>query len=100
VRQGDWKLIYHHVTRRLELFNLQKDLSEQEDLAHRESDKTKILAKVLADFLRDTKAGMTTDVATNKPVEYPDQVPHQGPSRIGLRGGNVGQARRTLSVTG
>jgi arylsulfatase A-like enzyme len=76
VRQGDWKLIYHHVTRKLELFNLQEDLSEQEDLAHQESGKTKKLAKVLAEFLRDTKADMPTDVATNKSVEYPDQVPH------------------------
>jgi len=73
VRKGQWKLIYHHVERTLELFNLQEDLSEQNDLARREPDKTRELAKVLADFLRQTGARMTIDAATNRPVEYPDE---------------------------
>jgi len=40
-------------------------------------DSAKELARILADFLRKTKAGMTIDKATNKPVEYPDQLGHR-----------------------
>jgi len=74
IRKGDWKLIYHHVTRKLELFNIKEDLSEENDLSDSEQDKAKELARVLGDFLRETKAGMTIDKATNMPVEYPDQI--------------------------
>jgi arylsulfatase A-like enzyme len=74
VRKGDWKLIYHHVTRQLELFNLRSDLSERDDLSRREPEKTRELAKVLGDFLRDAKAKMTIDRATDQPVEYPDRI--------------------------
>jgi arylsulfatase A-like enzyme len=74
VRAGDWKLIYHHVTRKLELFNLEQDLSERNDLSQREQDKTRQLTEMLSNFLRETKARMTVDAATNEPVEYPDEV--------------------------
>ena len=84
VRVGDWKLIYHHVTRKLELFNLKQDLSESNDLSRREQGKTRELAETLSDFLRETKAGMTVDIATNKPVEYPDEV---ATGSVGIRRG-------------
>jgi hypothetical protein len=70
----DWKLIYHHVTRRVELFNLKEDLGEQADLSRREPAKARELAEILADFLRETEAGMTIDAATNRPIEYPDEI--------------------------
>lgn len=74
VRRGDWKLIYHHATRKLELFNLKQDLSERNDLSRREPVKTRELAGILSGFLRETKASMTQDKVTNRPVEYPDEV--------------------------
>ncbi len=78
VRMGDWKLIYHHIPRRLELFNLRDDLSETEDLAQRERDRTEQLATTLGEFLRATNAGMTIDLASDKPVAYPDEVAASG----------------------
>jgi len=74
VRKGDWKLIYHHVTRKLELFNLKDDLSERSDLASENQTKTRELAVILSGHLRETKARMTIDRTTDKPVEYPDQM--------------------------
>jgi hypothetical protein len=74
VRAGDWKLIYHHVTRKLELFHLKEDLSERRDLMRQESARTRRLAELLSNHLRETRASMTVDVATNKPVEYPDEI--------------------------
>ncbi len=35
VRSGDWKLIEHYTTGRLELYNLKNDIGEQDDLAAR-----------------------------------------------------------------
>jgi arylsulfatase A-like enzyme len=74
LRQGSWKLIYHHPDRRLELFNLDADLSETRDLAKENPAKATDLAKLLADRLRATNALMPTEKANAKPVEFPDQV--------------------------
>jgi arylsulfatase A-like enzyme len=74
VRKGDWKLIYHHMTRKLELFNLKTDLGEQHDLRTSRPEKTRELAGVLSDYLRIAQAKMTIDRATDKPVPYPDQI--------------------------
>jgi len=74
MRQGDWKLIYRHVERKLELYNLTEDLSEKNDLSTQEPVKGKELAKVLSDFLRESKAQMPQDNSTGKLVEYPDDI--------------------------
>jgi len=47
VRQGPWKLIYHHATRKRELFQLDDDIGEKTDLAESKPDKADELAKVL-----------------------------------------------------
>lgn len=73
VRKGDWKLIYHHITRKLELYDLGKDIGERNDLASTDPAKTRELSVILSDHLRDTRAGMTVDRSTNQPVAYPDQ---------------------------
>lgn len=77
VRKGDYKLIYHHATRILELFNLRDDISEQHNLADTNRIKTRELAVILSNHLRATKANMTIDLSTTKPVEYPDQILYQ-----------------------
>jgi arylsulfatase A-like enzyme len=75
VRQGDWKLIYHHVDRQLELFNVKVDIGEQNNLASLRPEKTAELAGILSDHLRETGAGMPIDKATGKSIEYPDALP-------------------------
>ena len=74
VRQGDWKLIYHHIDRKLELFNLKNDISEINDLSTQNKEKLKELAGVLTSHLRDTNALMPFDKIKGKRVEYPAEV--------------------------
>ena len=74
MRQGNWKLVYRHVGRELELYNLKNDLSEKNDLAKNDPKKLSKLVKVLSDFLRDSKAQMPMDNRTGKTVEYPDEL--------------------------
>jgi len=74
VRKGDWKLIYFHMNRELELYNLKNDIGEEENLVKENTEKTKELSIVLSDFLRETNAGMSIDKRTNKQVEYPDEI--------------------------
>ncbi len=74
VRKGNWKLIYHHLDQRLELFDLSCDISENENLAETERAKVKELVGILSDFLRETEAGMPILTKTKKKVPYPDEI--------------------------
>ena len=71
MRRGPWKLVYHHPVRRLELFNLEDDLSEQQDLSEKYPERVRDLAKQMTRHLKETKALMTVDKKTKKPVEFP-----------------------------
>jgi arylsulfatase A-like enzyme len=71
IRQGPWKLIYHHADRRLELFNIGEDLSETRDLAQDQPAKVAELAALLSARLRAEGALMPTDKATGKPIPSP-----------------------------
>ena len=71
VRQGDWKLIYHHVDQRYELFNLRHDLGEKTNLAQKEPAKRAELAALLAARLQELEAPMPLVKATGKPVPLP-----------------------------
>ena len=73
VRQDEWKLIYHHASRKLELFNLKEDIGEKNVLADNQQKKME-LVKVLSDFLREAGGQMPIDKTTGKPVEYPDEL--------------------------
>ncbi len=77
VRKGDWKLIYHHIERKPELFNLKDDISENNDLASENPEKLRELAVILTDFLKESGALMPMDKTTGKPVEYPDKYKTQ-----------------------
>ncbi|WP_309711655.1 sulfatase-like hydrolase/transferase [Armatimonas sp.] len=77
VRQGPWKLIYHHISRKRELFNLDNDIGETTDLATVQPDKTDELAKVLGERLRALDAQLPMDKAKKQPVEWPDRLPPQ-----------------------
>jgi len=71
VRKGDWKLIYQHVTRKLELYNLREDIGEEKNLAADRPEKLRELAQVLTDFLEEAGALLPTDKQIGKRVEYP-----------------------------
>lgn len=71
IRLGPWKLIYHHVDRRLELFNIDNDIAERDDLAAQKPDKTKELAARLTQLLKERGAQMPTDSRTGQLIEFP-----------------------------
>jgi arylsulfatase A-like enzyme len=60
VRQENYKLIEFYETGRLELYNLQKDLNEKNNLAGKMPAKAKELRKLLADWRKRVKAQMPT----------------------------------------
>lgn len=74
IRQGPWKLIYHHLDRRRELFNLADDLGETRDLARDQPAKLAELSRLLADRLRAADAQMPTDNATGGTIPFPDAL--------------------------
>lgn len=74
VRKGDWKLIYFHIDRKLELYNLREDIGEENNLAKENPEKLNELAKVLTDHLKECSAQMPVDKTTGKEVEYPVEI--------------------------
>lgn len=74
VRLGDWKLIYYHADRHFELFNLNEDIGESQNLAEKEPAKLEELAKVLSEYLKKVDAQMPIDKATGKTVDLPSEV--------------------------
>ncbi len=74
IRQGDWKLIYHHSAQRLELFNIANDIGETEELSAKMPDKVKSLAEELGRRLRFLGAEMPIEKASGKPYPWPDRI--------------------------
>ena len=74
IRKGEWKLIYQHVDQNLELYNIRTDISEKTNLAENETVKVKELAGILADFLRESGAGLPISKTTKKVIPYPDEL--------------------------
>lgn len=74
IRQGKWKLIYHHTNRKLELFNLEEDISERNNLAFQNREKTHELSRVLTDHLLSSGALMPWDKIKQETVPYPIEV--------------------------
>lgn len=71
IRIGPWKLIYHHADQRQELFNLDADISEQNNLATQQPEKTKELAARLTQLLKERGAQMPVDTRTGQPIPLP-----------------------------
>ncbi len=61
IRSGDWKLIEYFETGQVELFNLAKDVGEQDDLSGRHKDKADTLLKRLRDWRAATDAPVPTE---------------------------------------
>ncbi len=74
IRVGAWKLIYHHADQRLELFNLDADISENTDLASQEPRRVRKLAARLAAVLKRLGAQMPIEKRSGKAVPWPDEV--------------------------
>ena len=74
MRKGNWKIVYDHLSQRIELYDLSKDISEKNDVASKYPDKAKELAKILSDKLRAWDAPMPHIRATGKLVPLPDEI--------------------------
>ena len=79
IRQGPWKLIYHHADRRLELFNIDDDISETRDLAKEKPAEVRSLSRLLSERLRSMDALMPLEKVTGRSVDFPDALPGAGP---------------------
>jgi arylsulfatase A-like enzyme len=71
IRKGDFKLIYFHDDKHLELYNLREDISESENLAESRSDVAGSLAVQLSRFLKDCNADMPTIRSSGVAVPMP-----------------------------
>ena len=67
-------MIYFHIDRKLELYNLREDIGEENNLAKENPEKLNELAKVLTDHLKECSAQMPVDKTTGKEVEYPVEI--------------------------
>ena len=56
IMEGDWKLIHYHEDERDELYNLSKDIGEQNDLVSKEINRAQQMRKKLDTWLKQTKA--------------------------------------------
>ena len=74
VRKGDWKLVYRMRTGTLELYNLEDDLGEQNNVAAAHPEKVKELAAELSSRLREWNSPMPTSRADGKVVPMPDEL--------------------------
>jgi arylsulfatase A-like enzyme len=75
IRQGDWKLIYFHKQQILELYDLSKDIEELHDLSALEVAKTKTLAHLLTQKLKERNASMPSWLSTGKTIAWPNEIP-------------------------
>ena len=75
VRQGKWKFIYFHDTQIVELYNLEDDISENNNLISLNTSKSELLANVLTKYLKSVDAQMPLNKMTNSKVSWPDEHP-------------------------
>jgi arylsulfatase A-like enzyme len=74
IRQGDWKLIYFHKQQTLELYNLSIDIEERHDLSGIEVAKTKSLAHLLTQKLKERSAAMPSWLSNDKTIAWPNEI--------------------------
>ena len=75
VRQGKWKFIYFHNTQIMELYNLEKDIFENNNLISVNNSKSEELANVLSEYLKSVDAQMPYNKTTNSIVPWPNEHP-------------------------
>jgi arylsulfatase A-like enzyme len=74
IRQGDWKLIYFHKQQVLELYDLSKDIEELHDLSSQEIAKTKALANLLTQKLKERGAAMPSWLSNGQTIAWPNEI--------------------------
>jgi arylsulfatase A-like enzyme len=74
IRIGDWKLIYWYKDQKFELYNIQEDIGENNNLAQKYPEKVKVLAKKLGRYLRKVEAQRPVFKSTGKEVPWPDKL--------------------------
>lgn len=74
IRKGDWKLVYCMRTGKKELYNLNDDIGENNNLSEMHPDKVKQLSLILSNEIRKQKASMPSFKSTGKVVPMPDEV--------------------------
>lgn len=74
IRQGDWKLIYYHASLEFELFQLDLDIEEHNNVAGKKPVVRDKLALLLGKLLRERNAQMPTLKSTGEAVPFPDEV--------------------------
>lgn len=72
IRQGDWKLVYHMKSGKVELFNLKEDIGEAKDLSDQHPAKAAALSRLLSSHLRKWKAPMPVVKETKRRVAFSD----------------------------
>lgn len=74
LRIGDWKLIYDYTKKKLELYNLESDIGEKYDLANLHPKKTKELAELLTQKLKEREAQLPRVKATERLIPLPNEI--------------------------
>lgn len=74
ILEGDYHLIYTWETRKLRLYNIREDISEQNDLAAEMPDKVKSLSKKLSKYLRERNAQRPSMKSTGEVIPFPDAI--------------------------
>lgn len=73
ILQGDYHLIYHWETRQIRLYNVKKDIGEQNDIAGDYPEVASELSRELAAYLRSVDAQRPAYKATGRLCPYPDE---------------------------
>ena len=74
LRQGRWKLLYDYRTGRHQLYDLARDLGEQQDLSTTYPQRVRQLARQLGRYLRSVGAQRPSVKATGQPCPWPDEA--------------------------
>ncbi len=82
--KGDWKLIYHHIGGRMELYNLAEDIGERSDLSAGKPEILKTLAREAAALLRARHGQMPREQGV--PAPLPDEAAAARPGGTGAGG--------------
>lgn len=95
IRQGPWKLVYSMRRLELELYNLQEDIGETRDLAHKYPDKVRQLATLLSNQLRSFNAPMPVYKTSGRQLPWPDEVgmpskPKPNPAQLAWQEAELG----------
>lgn len=74
LRKGKWKIIYFHKAAKLELYDLQADIGEKNDLSAMQPGILKEMAELMSAELKKRGAPMPTYKSTGKQIPWPDEL--------------------------